>query len=207
MITLMTYGGTAAEDAPGTRTGGLPLAAAGFAWPHCATCGGAMQFLAQIRLEDLAGAGRGLFAVFLCANDPGRCASWAPRAGGNRALVLPPRALTAAAPPASGRTGLGEVSAVTYVDVDAATYFDAATGWAKSEERSPRDVLGKLGGEPEWLQGDETPRCTGCEGVMMLVAQLEEGHDHRTGADFGGGGCGYGFLCAPCGEAVFLWQA
>jgi hypothetical protein len=41
---------------------------------------------------------------------------------------------------------------------------------------------------------------------MNFAVQLEEGHDYRTAANFGGGGCGYGFTCRPCGTASFLWQ-
>ncbi len=41
---------------------------------------------------------------------------------------------------------------------------------------------------------------------MAFVVQLEEGHDYRTAANFGGAGRGYGFACQPCGTAAFLWQ-
>jgi hypothetical protein len=40
---------------------------------------------------------------------------------------------------------------------------------------------------------------------MTFAVQLEEGHDYRTAANFGGGS-GYGFTCPPCGRAAFLWQ-
>ncbi|MCZ7433806.1 hypothetical protein [Streptomyces sp. WMMC1477] len=207
MIRLMTYGGTAAEDVAVTRTGGLPLVPTGFTWPRCSTCDGALQFLAQVRMDDLGGTGRGLFAVFMCDNDRGNCAAWAPHSGGNRALLLPAEGVSPAQAPPSGRTRLGEVCAVRYADVDAATYYDASTGWAKTRDRPLGDVLGQLGGEPSWLQGDETPTCARCGRRTAFVAQWEEGHDHRTAAYFGGGGCGYGFACEPCRESLFLWQA
>ncbi|RBJ03952.1 hypothetical protein DRA43_14745 [Micromonospora provocatoris] len=38
------------------------------------------------------------------------------------------------------------------------------------------------------------------------AASATEGRDHRTGFNFGGGGCGYGFRCRPCSTAAFLWQ-
>jgi hypothetical protein len=41
---------------------------------------------------------------------------------------------------------------------------------------------------------------------MTFTAQLEEGHEHHTAINFGGGGCGYLFTCWPCHHAAFLWQ-
>lgn len=41
---------------------------------------------------------------------------------------------------------------------------------------------------------------------MTFTAQLEEGADHTSSANFDGGGRGYVFVCRPCGEAAFLWQ-
>ncbi|MEV6897719.1 hypothetical protein [Amycolatopsis sp. NPDC051372] len=41
---------------------------------------------------------------------------------------------------------------------------------------------------------------------MTFTAELAEGYDFATSANFGGGGLGYPFTCRPCGEAAFLWQ-
>ncbi|WP_329389934.1 hypothetical protein OG625_37660 [Streptomyces sp. NBC_01351] len=41
---------------------------------------------------------------------------------------------------------------------------------------------------------------------MTFTAELAEGYDFATSADFGGGGRGYLFNCRPCSEAMFLWQ-
>lgn len=50
--TLMIYDGTAAPDADVPRTGGVPLAPEGFAWPVCGDhCGGPMQFFAHLPVE------------------------------------------------------------------------------------------------------------------------------------------------------------
>lgn len=68
------------------------------------------------------------------------------------------------------------------------------------------DVLGQLGGQPAWLQNDETPACPTCARQMRLVVQLEEGRDHATAMNFGGRGEAYAFACEPCAQAVFLWQ-
>ncbi|MBN9419421.1 MAG: DUF1963 domain-containing protein [Candidatus Eremiobacteraeota bacterium] len=167
------------------RLGGLPLAPAGTEWPVCANCDGAMQFIAQLDLGE-----RSLL-VFMCQNDPGLCDEWAATGGGNRALLVARRGLVEMAAPSSGVTTLG------------AEFYGQLAETAPEGTR--RVVLGIWGGEPDWLQGDDTPRCPGCEQEMSFVAQLEEGPDHRYSANFGGG-CGYAFACDGCEQALFLWQ-
>ncbi|MFE2283934.1 hypothetical protein ACFXDJ_07160 [Streptomyces sp. NPDC059443] len=222
--TLMTYAGPGEPDAPVTRTGGNPLAPAGTAWPGCATCGGPMRFLAQIVLDEegrpvaaegLAQGGRAqgrVMAVFMCCNNPGMCEEWSPTAGGNRALLFPAEALRPMPVPEPEKDGdggslvLGAVNSVALVVMDCADYGSAREEWATRGGNSPANVLGQLGGEPDWLQGDETPSCPACTRPMDLIAQLEEGPDYATAMNFGGGGSAYSFACAPCARAVFLWQ-
>ncbi|WKX73351.1 hypothetical protein [Streptomyces sp. XD-27] len=200
MTTLMTYAGPVDAAALVTRTGGVPLTPAGFSWPRCATCAGAMQFLAQLLLDDL------VLAVFMCQNDPGMCDDWDPASGGNRALLFPRGGLAAAPVPDRGATLLSEVCGIAYATVDEADYDKARDQWCATHDRDVLEVLGRFGGAPSWLQGDETPPCPSCARPMAFAAQLEEGHDHRTAMNFGGGGCGYAFTCAPCLAAAFLWQ-
>ncbi|MFJ2805955.1 DUF1963 domain-containing protein [Kitasatospora sp. NPDC087271] len=218
--TLMTYAGTTEPDAPTTRTGGVPLAPAGTTWPQCATCDGPMQFLAQVLLDDLGrhagqgtAEGRGTLALFMCQNDPGMCEEWDPQAGGNRALIFPAAALqpipvhTLDEDDDQEPVPLGSVSAVTYeTPSTTADYGQACNEWASRPDRTPLDVLGQLGGQPAWLQNDETPACPTCARQMKLVVQLEEGRDHATAMNFGGRGEAYAFACEPCAQAVFLWQ-
>ncbi|RLU81345.1 hypothetical protein CTZ27_32945 [Streptomyces griseocarneus] len=223
MTTLMIDAGPVAEDAPVTRTGGVPLAPPGADWPRCATCEGPMQFLAQILLADLgtatgtiaaidSGADTGLLALFMCQNDPGMCEEWEPGGGGNRALLLPAAGLHPLPLPEPGEDDdeeallLGAVRAVTYEHAAEADYADASEAWSERTGRKAYDhVLGQLGGTPSWLQHDETPICTACSSPMPLVTQLEEGPDHLTAMNFGSGSA-YAFACVPCAQAVFLWQ-
>ncbi|GLZ80224.1 hypothetical protein Afil01_50310 [Actinorhabdospora filicis] len=199
MVTLLTYAGPAAPDAHTPRTGGVPLAPAGFQWPVCRTCGGAMMFLAHLPSAE------GAVAVFMCQNDPGLCQEWDPAQGGNAAYVFT-GPLGETGVPEKGQTRLPEAAGLTTTEVDAADYATARQGWAAATGRSPREVLGKLGGAPEWIQGDETPTCQGCGAPMDFGVQLEEGRDPRTGMNFGGGGRGYVFACGPCDRAAFVWQ-
>ena len=53
MATLMVHAGWAAGEAAVTRSGGVPLAPAGFSWPACGACEAPMQVVAQVMLGDL----------------------------------------------------------------------------------------------------------------------------------------------------------
>ncbi|GGZ22618.1 hypothetical protein [Streptomyces poonensis] len=183
---LLIYDGDTSADAHVPRTGGVPLVPDGFVWPMCRECGGAMQFLAHLPLQH------GVVAVFFCQNDPGMCDDWDAGSGANKAFLFS-GALSPAAVPAEGEARLGAVTALR-----------AHPGDTPADEDVP--VLGRLGGEADWLQDDETPTCPSCGTRMTFTASLEEGYDHATSANFGGGGRGYVFGCSPCGEAAFLWQ-
>ncbi|MFB7909914.1 DUF1963 domain-containing protein [Kitasatospora sp. NPDC056076] len=218
MATLMIDNGPTAPDALVTRTGGLPLAPPGTAWPVCATCGGPMQFLAQVLLNDIDdGTGittapdtdRGVLALFACQNDPGMCEDWDPAAGGNRALLLPSANLQPL-PLHEGADDavlmLGAVRAVATEHDDNPDYNEAREAWAARTGHPDSSVLGQLGGTPAWIQGDETPACPQCARPMPLTVQLEEGPDHSTAMNFGTGGCAYAFTCEPCTQTLLLWQ-
>lgn len=207
---LMTDAGDVAPDSPVTRVGGVPLANPDFSWPVCASCAGPMQFVSQIRLDDLPDGGREqTLLVFMCQNDPGLCDEWDAKSGGNFAALLDNAGLVASTPPASGETSVDGISGVEFVTSgadgadDGTAYFEAGEQWAEANGRSPRDFLGQIGGEPAWLQGDQTPSCAGCHAPMSFVAQLEEGQNNLN---FGGGGVGYAFACQPCHKAAFLTQ-
>ncbi len=199
MTKLMVYAGPAAPDAPGTRTGGVPLAPVGFEWPTCSACEGNLQFLGQIDLGQ-----DELLSIFMCQNDPGLCDEWDAGSGGNRAFVFKGEVAPVGVPE-GGETQLGEVSAVKMVDVSASDYNEARERFGKESGVGMRAVLGQLGGEPGWLQGEETPDCGTCGQPMKLGAQLEEGRNYETSANFGGGSA-YAFHCATCATAAFLWQ-
>src|SRR5262245_22584658 len=53
----------------------------------------------------------------------------------------------------------------------------------------------KLGGEPDFLQRDETPSCSGCKSEMTFYGQLDSIGDEYDLAD-----CGmiYVFVCLDC---------
>jgi len=61
----------------------------------------------------------------------------------------------------------------------------------------------RLGGKPEFIQGDETPRCS-CGDVMTFYAQLDSVSPEFNLAD---GGMIYVFVCFGCFETKAILQS
>ena len=210
--TLMIYDGTAPAHSDVPRTGGVPLAPAGFAWPLCG-CGGPLQFFAHLPIED------GVLSVFVCQNDPGACDFWDATSGANRVYLFPREELRPVAVPEAGLTLLPATSAIrTHVvtvdpedacdeeGIEPDAYDLARSGWRREpEERfgKQREVLGSLGGSPSYLEDDRLPACPSCTGTMEFAAHLEEGITRETAMNLGGQ-LGYVFVCRPCSEGAFL---
>ncbi|MFD9502474.1 hypothetical protein [Streptomyces sp. NPDC060035] len=209
---LMIYDGSAPADSDVPRTGGVPLAPAGFAWPLCG-CGGPLQFFAHLPVED------GVLSVFLCQNDPGACEFWDASSSANRVYLFPREELRPVAVPEAGLTLLPATSAIrTHVvtidpedvcgeeGIGPDAYDLARSGWKREpEERfgKQREVLGSLGGSPSYLEDDRLPACPSCTGTMEFAAHLEEGIARETAMNLGGQ-LGYVFVCRPCREGAFL---
>ncbi|VVP44542.1 DUF1963 domain-containing protein [Pseudomonas fluorescens] len=209
MIRLLLNADVPLATAAVTRFGGRPLIPqdAGFQWPCCASCGGLMQFLGQIALDDRDV--KRLALVFMCQDDPGMCDEWDASSGGNRVIVVAAAddAWQLAELPEGDSLVRDTVYGARLEDVDSGGYDDASQQWAQKNHCSPRQILGQLEGEPSWIQPDETPTCDLCGNNMKFIAQLEQGPDHRTEMNFGGGGSAYVFRCSCIQHtAKFLWQ-
>ncbi|MCS5493808.1 hypothetical protein [Curtobacterium flaccumfaciens] len=154
-----------------SRLGGLPAVHDGFDWPTCAEHDEPMQFTAQLEYDG------SLILVFICQADPGSCPSWDPDAGSNAAIVVGGRDLHPAGRPASPSgtavlTGEPWLLGVHQAGTD--DYSDALI-----EARADGvTVAGQWGGNPAWIQNDETP-----DGYRF-VAMLDE---DPLGSNFGGG--------------------
>lgn len=192
---LAVIDATASAAPAATRLGGLPAVPDGFAWPECAEHDEPMQFTAQIEHEDT------LVSVFVCQFDPGSCASWDPTSGANAAFVFRGPDLDLAAAPTSPHgdpddpdpasppvLGPGLLLGIhpTAGDPGIALETAAAAGVV---------VAGQYGGDPDWIQEDETP-----EG-MRFVASLEPGP-----LAFGFGDEGRAYVFSDGQRASVLWQ-
>ncbi len=171
-----------------------------FDWPFCYSCNLPMQY--QFRISTKLG----LEQVFMCQNEPGCCDEWNADGGGNKVIVVEPNDLKCVEPPENGDTLRATDHGSLIVEYEAEDYDEARSAWAAENEVSPRKVLGRLSGEPSWLQDEEVPKCSKCNNEMNFAAQLEQGPNWETEMNFGGGGCAYLFDCNCDGSAKFLWQ-
>lgn len=209
MIRLLVNDEACVATGAVTRFGGLPLIPmdSGFQWPYCSSCKGPLLFLGQIALDE--NDAESVVLLFMCENQPGLCEEWDANSGGNRAvIVVIDGSCKLANPPALGVAVRDTAYGVRVEVVDSISYDDARHQWADENNHGTlSQILGQIGGQPSWLQGDETPTCDNCGGKMNFVAQLEEGPHGETAMNFGGGGCAYVFRCR-CGQpsAKFLWQ-
>jgi hypothetical protein len=186
--------------------GGRPLASADTKWPLCKTCGNHLQFLAQLPLEGVTEVPEHrdqVLLLFYCNSQPGLCDEWEPNLGGNAAILVNAKGRIPLQIP-DGKTLLPVENRVKYVQ-----YQEGENGetpddqYCRELDAHESKVLGKLGGEPLWIQANETPNCM-CGSQMTFVAQLDE--RGGGGINFGGGN-GYSFVCKVCiGQATFLSQ-
>jgi len=185
--------------------GGLPSvpAGSGFDWPRCGRCHLPMQYLGRVPHP---GDPLRRILLFQCANDPSLCDNWRLAEGASSAVVIEMAdPMVTVMPPYGGVTMLPAMWSGHAV-ADPGPYH-LTRSFDLGFRHLGRRVLGQVGGQPEWLQAGETPRCPGCGRLMMLAAQIEEGPDYRTAINFGGSGSGYIFVCGcPANQARFLWQ-
>jgi hypothetical protein len=206
MTLLLVHQQRVAVERPVTRFGGVLTWPKGkvFEWPVCGDCGHPMQFQGQILTANESGEGQRLLLIFMCVQGVG-CDTWSQDGGGNLVIKLPVtpdlhlHRISQRANPRPLMYG------ARLVQMAGEEYEGARSEWARRNRTSKRRVLGQLGGEPVWLQGEEQPICA-CGRKMRFVAQLEEGVDEETPMNFGGG-CAYVFDC-ECDEpfGALIWQ-
>lgn len=198
------------EDAGGSAAatvGGQPIAPPGVTWPECRSCNGPMQFLAQLPLSEcdeiLRERSSQSLLIFQCQNNPGMCDDWAPESGGNAAIIVD-ASQGSLLPVPEGETLLPAESRLRLVSYESRSGDTPDDAYCDAMEEPGSNVIGKLGGDPLWIQGDETPVC-GCGTRMSFVCQLE--CCGGGGINFGDAGAGYAFVCPQCSDqARFLWQ-
>lgn len=157
-----------------------------------------MQFMAQVHLPDAdAALPDRLALLFMCMSPSGVCATWEPF-GANLVLIVPLDGQLHS-PPADATHALRELEGVELRPFAVApdAEFD---GEAYEEARGAIDprrfVLGHVG-DPSGSVNEVIPNCPRCQQPMRFVVQLEEGSNHETAMNFGGG-TAFAFVCAGC---------
>ena len=165
------------------------------------------------------------------------CPTWDPFAGANALILQASSSSTVAAAP-GGVTPFPE-RAVDFLPYEAEDEGEDGTGLInpkfmelleEAEANTPADAENvevelpehwmapktvQLGGDPNWLQSPQRPKCPVCRGRMKLLAQLDAEvaeasfDEQKYYLPFGSAGWGYAFACDkecdPAG-AAFLWQ-
>ena len=84
------------------------------------------------------------------------------------------------------------------------------------DKRDPQDNVGgrtKFGGEPTWIQEDDTPHCTECQKKMSFVGQIDSidnlPENKNIVDDYMFGDCGmiYVFFCFDCSTTNSVFQS
>jgi uncharacterized protein YwqG len=177
------------------KIGGVPVFMEANDLPVCAQCGNPMGFIAQIPLQTpLSFSDNYQMAyIFICIAGEGTCSTWAPNEGANAVILQ-----------AGEGTFIESEGQPDYPD-----YAIALQPEAETAEGEDKKLTGKLGGTPDWIQGDEFQMCPHCERPMQFVAQVDFYLDGEYELPFGDSGMGYTFLCPDSctpQSAVFLWQ-
>lgn len=165
-----------AVDTPVTKLGGQPVWLRTPRWPMSASLGEPMTFIGQFRLDT---DNEVRLAYLFMSGCEG---SWEPDGGENAVIIQP-----------DGRVP-------DFIAVEALHEGPALPREDHLPVEQPVDddePWEFLGGEPVWLQFDETPGPG-----WRLIAQLTD----RLGHNFGDGGVGYAFISPDGAEGRFLWQ-
>lgn len=184
---------------PVTKFGGQPCWIGEPQWPLSRATGDPMQFICQIRLpvDPRFGEQRMAF-VFMSGDDtwdltPEAPATWEALAGEN-AVILQPAAFD-------------PVVATTPLEVGPTLFRGqqpVELNVHESVEDPPFDpdrLDSRIGGEPAWLQSDETPT----DGSWIFLAQIDSTTDEFE-INFGDAGVAYVFVEEGGRQARFLWQ-
>jgi hypothetical protein len=164
----MRYAQPGPEAPAGDLLGGTPPGVSQQDWPVCSQCDRAMLHAATLHAdpERLPLRDHVAISLFVCENPDGLCEAWDPDLGANAALLI--TAAAAAAPPA-------DPAPATVVPPERIWYepvFEPDPDANDNVDDPP--AVGKVGGYPGWLQGDDTPNCADCQQEMRFVAQIPE---------------------------------
>jgi uncharacterized protein YwqG len=197
-----------ASGSSSATVGGRPVAPIGVAWPTCKTCDGPMQFIAQLPLaecdEVAPKRSSQTLLIFQCQNDPGMCDEWDAESGGNLAMIVQAEGGVPLEVP-EGETLLPSESRLRFEAYQSKDGESPDDAYCEAADAPDSKVIGKMGGDPLWIQNDETPTCQ-CGATMSFVCQLED--RGGGGINFGDAGAGYAFVCPDCSDqARFLWQS
>jgi hypothetical protein len=153
--------------------------------PGCVHCGASTHIIARIDLTDPAlprnKPGRSDFPVFLCLDR----APWGPDFFDLEKTPVRP---------------IGNKRAKRFVDSSEPDLDERPLRLVPVPKGRKAGRRSRLGGSPEWLQGEDIPECPNCEKGMEFVLQLDSSEE----IGFGDMGMLYAFVCPRCRVSATL---
>lgn len=194
-----------------TKFGGQPVWIDGPEWPHSRETGAPMQFIAQIALIPQVFGDLPVQMAYLFMTDgEDTDGTWEPDSGENALILQPGGDNPATRPLENGPTlyrrydenykPLAELKPVEY-HVELKLVEDQGKEPPDAKDDEAGAITNQIGGEPNWLQGEEYPDESG----WRLVLQLDSG-DVPFDVNFGDVGVGYALIAADGRRGKFLWQ-
>jgi uncharacterized protein YwqG len=184
-----------------TKFGGQPIWLDKPTWPTSRSTSQPMRFIGQVELtSSLFPHSRARVAYFFMTDlEDGTYVdgTWEPDGGENAVVLQPgecrhPHLAQGTGPSITG-TGLGQSEFRVVLE---------PTNEARNSDGEVRpELINKVGGPPDFLQGDETP----FSGVADLILQLDSSQAPFD-VNFGDAGVGYAFMNQDGTDAKFLWQ-
>jgi hypothetical protein len=208
-------------EEPVTKLGGLPVWVDKPAWPISAATGEPLLFIGQIVIDPrLFPVDPGRIAyLFMTGGNAGKLGTWSPNSSESAVIIQqisPHRKTTIIEGPRlmesfwEGTVRMERpLELMATVNIEEAIPEDDADEifFGRGEDLWKDYLTGinqKIGGEPNWIQGDETP-----DGWRLLL-QLPEspkvnGRSVETNLNFGTGSA-YVFVSPDYSQGVLLWQ-
>lgn len=181
-----------AIDDPITKFGGQPNWAAEACWPLSKETGNPMGFICQILLDNkLFPGGKNKIAyIFMTDGEDFVDGTWEPDSGENAVII---------------QTISDNIQHNTASDLLAGPTLEAEykveCEFAQESLEGEEEYGNKIGGEPDFIQGEEYPD----GGGWQLLLQLDS-TEVPFEVNFGDAGIGYAFINKDCTEGKFLWQ-
>lgn len=206
-----------------TKLGGQPVWIDEPAWPLSRETGNQMRFIGQVELREEYGFNTPAKMAYLFMteeeDDSFVDSTYEPDGGENAVILQPGTSRTPATNKSEGPTLFKMVQvegkdrlqkqtcefAVKLIESDDIEFVSEDERFKMSDEDAEAATgkldENKIGGSPEFMQGDEFP----FEGPCQLLLQLDS-CSVPFSINFGDAGVGYAFLNEAGDEARFLWQ-
>lgn len=179
-------------DKPITKFGGQPNWCVELNWPLSRETGNPMRFICQILLDNrLFPDGENKVAyIFMTDEEDFVNGTWEPDSGENAVIIQ-----------SFSNTSQHNTVKDSLVGPTLEAEYEVKCSFVQENPEGSEEYGNKIGGEPDFIQGEEYPDGEG----WQLLLQLDS-TETPFEINFGDAGIGYAFINKDCTEGKFLWQ-